>query len=513
MNSVKNLIFLNRDSDVPIYIQIATEITHQIRNGHLRKGLKLPGCRSLAASLNIHRRTLQMALDELHAQGWVEIHPRKGSFVTRNMPDVNPNSLTGIKASVQYPAITGFSIRKKDGEEFPASNFQQSDKLILAEGFPDVRLAPMQQLFREIRSFEKRGGFKKYFQYGDPQGVLHLRQRLAEHLNDTRGLPISSSNIIITRGAQMGTYLSAKVLLSPGDEVIVGDPGYVTATLTFQRAGGVINRVPVDKAGIDVDAIEALCNKKHIRLVYVIPHHHHPTTVTLTPERRIRLLNLSKRYKFAIVEDDYDYDFHYSGSPVLPMASIDQSGSVIYIGTLNKTLVPSIRMGFIIAPHNFIHEAIAERRSIDFQGDSILEAAIAELFKSDVISNHIKKVVRIYKERRDYFCDLLKTKLSEHITFDIPDGGLCAWVHFKHIDLVKLTQLTEKMGLRMHDGNIYNTKHSFNCTRLGFSALTFLEQEKAVEILLKGIKQLTIKENIAMKPMTRYLRYEMEKVC
>src|SRR5690606_35268829 len=108
---------------------------------------------------------------------------------------------------------------------------------------------------------------------------------------------------------------------------------------------------------------------------YVIPHHHHPTTVTLSAERRIRLLSLAQQYNFAIIEDDYDYDFHYTASPIVPVASLDQNGNVIYIGTLSKTLAPAIRVGFMIAPKNFIDEAVAVRRSIDFQGDSILEIA------------------------------------------------------------------------------------------------------------------------------------------
>jgi GntR family transcriptional regulator / MocR family aminotransferase len=167
--------------------------------------------------------------------------------------------------------------------------------------------------------------------------------------------------------------------------VIIGEPGYVTAALTFQRAGAILNRVPVDDYGINVEAIEKLCKRKKIRFVYLIPHHHHPTTVTLSLERRIRLLNLASQYKFAIIEDDYD--FHYNSSPILPMTSLDQRGNVIYVGTLSKTLVPAVRIGFLVAPKDFIAEATAVSRSIDFQGDSLLEIAIAELYRSGFIAS------------------------------------------------------------------------------------------------------------------------------
>src|SRR5690606_23966695 len=140
----------------------------------------------------------------------------------------------------------------------------------------------------------------------------------------------------------------------------------------FRQLGASVNYVPVNEGGIDVEAIEKLCREKSIRFIYVISHHHNPTTVTLIPERRIKLLELAAEYRFAIIEDDYDYDFHYTSTPMMPMASLDKQGSVIYIGTLTKTLAPSIRIGFMIAPQNFIRAAVYLRKSIDVQGDSLM---------------------------------------------------------------------------------------------------------------------------------------------
>lgn len=488
MGDFSALIILDKTSSLPLYAQIVKGFTQKIHSGHFRPGMKLPGARDLAMSLAIHRKTLQMALDELLAQGWLEIIPRRGTFITRDLPDLTRRQIS----RTERPAMaveTNFTIQTKH-VPFPPSDFQQTNDLLLSEGLPDIRLAPMKQLLREIRSLEKRGPFKKYFQYGDPQGTQYLRDTLAEHLNETRNLSITKDHIMITKGAQMGLYLAARLLLKPGDHVIVGDPGYVTANLTLQREGAVLHRVRVDDQGLSLDHVEMVCKRKKIRLVYVIPHHHHPTTVTLTPERRIRLLNLAQRYRFAIVEDDYDYDYHYSSNPMHPMASLDSNGSVIYVGTLSKTLVPAVRVGFLVAPANFISEAVNLRRTIDFQGDSMMEVAIAELYRNGVMASHIRKVVKTYHARRDYFCNLLKTKLSNYVSFDVPDGGLCVWSKFRDIDLVRLASHVAKMGLRMNDGSIYNTSFSSNATRLGFSALTPLEQDKATDIILRGIKQL-----------------------
>ena len=178
----------------------------------------------------------------------------------------------------------------------------------------------------------------------------------------------------------MAINLAAKLLIEPGDHVIVGEPSYFGASITFKQNGGILNRVQVDEQGMDVDRVEKLCRTKKIRLVYVIPHHQHPTTVTMPPERRLKLLKLAEEYKFAIIEDDYDYDFHYASSPMLPMASLDEHGSVIYIGTLTKTFAPAVRVGFMVAPENFINFAAGLRRTMDWQGDPLMEVALLELY-------------------------------------------------------------------------------------------------------------------------------------
>ncbi len=487
MIPIHTLIPIDKASATPIYLQIANGIIHCIRSGHLRKGLKLPGARILADTFKIHRNTLQMALDELVAQGWLEIVSRKGTFVANDLPVMRPIKFSSNETLAHYPEKTIFAVKKMGVESYAQTNFQQDRNLIITEGLPDIRIAPMQQLMREMRSIEKRSGFKKYFNYGNPQGTLYLREELSSFLSDTRGLSISSENIIITNGAQMGLYISANLLLKAGDEVVVAEPGYHTATLTLERAGAVINRVPVDDYGIDVNAIEMLCRKKKIRLVYIIPHHHHPTTVTLTPDRRMRLLNLAAQYKFALIEDDYDYDFHYSSSPMLPMASLDRHGNVIYIGTLSKTLVPAVRIGFVVAPKNFIEEATQFRRSIEFQGDTLMEIAIAELYKNGTIANHIKKAIKIYKDRRDHFCGLLQDKLSDKINFKIPEGGMCIWAKFMDADLKKVAEKASKKGLTMNNGETYNRVKNYNATRLGFSSLNVKELEKAVNILVECI--------------------------
>ena len=489
MTPYPELISIEKTSETPIYLQIMNAFIYNIRIGQFRRGVKLPGSRELAAMLNVHRNTLQNAYEELAAQGWIKIIPRKGVFVVDELPEIKPAKISTALKINRNPEKTIFPIDEKSILFTPLENQQHSKNLIIDDGFPDIREAPIELLIREFRRLSRINAFKKYFRYGSPQGYTPLLEVLSEFLSDTRGFVISPDNIMITRGAQMGIYLTAELLIKPGDNVIVGEPGFFAATLTLKQAGANINTAPVDDLGIDVDAVERLCKRKKIKLVYVIPHHHHPTTVTLTPERRIRLLDLAAKYKFAIIEDDYDYDFHYNKGPVLPMASIDHNGSIIYIGTLSKTLVPAIRLGFIVAPQNFIKAVSLLRRSIDWQGDSMMEAAIAELYKNGTISRHIKKVVKLYHERRDNFCMLLKEKLGGHVSFKIPDGGMSVWTKFNDVDLKMVSAKAEKYGLSVDNGVLHNTAgKNYNATRLGFASLDFKEQEKAVGILKQVIE-------------------------
>jgi GntR family transcriptional regulator/MocR family aminotransferase len=486
MIPLKHIINVDKSSETPVYLQICNAFIYNIRMGILRRGIKLAGSRELALEIGVHRNTMLAALDELQAQGWIEIVPRKGTFVASTLPDIKPKKIVAETDRIaKYPDRTLFTVEEKPSHYPLTRNFNPRN-LVINDGFPDVRLAPIDLLMRELRSLSRRRAFQQYLGYSTSNGPAYLLDTLSTALNDSRGLSIDATNLLITKGAQMGIYLAAQILLKPGDEVVVGEPSYFAANVTFQKMGANLNRIPVDDHGIDVNALERLCKKKKIRMLYVIPHHHHPTTVTLSADRRMKILQLAAAYKFAIIEDDYDYDYHYSSSPVLPMASLDHHGNIIYIGTLAKTLVPAIRVGFMVAPENFIRQATLLRRTIDRQGDTMMEMAIAKLYKNGTINRHIKKVVKIYRERRDHWCLRLKEELGKHISFTIPEGGMSVWATFHGVDLKQLSSKANDKGLTISDGTFYNSHNvNYNATRMGFASLNLKEQNTAIDILRK----------------------------
>jgi GntR family transcriptional regulator/MocR family aminotransferase len=251
-------------------------------------------------------------------------------------------------------------------------------------------------------------------------------------------------------------------------------------------------RVKIDECGIDVDAIEKICKRKKIKAVYITSHHHYPTTVTLIASRRIKLLELSEKFGFIIIEDDYDYDFHYLSSPILPLISADQKGMIVYIGTLSKTIAPAIRTGYVVAPPNLILELCRLRQLIDTQGDPIIELTLAELFAEGEIRRHMKKALQEYHKRRDFLCEALSENFSDSINFKIPDGGLAVWAKFnKSIPLPSLTEKLKAQGIILSNGLIHNSGPvSLNATRLGFGWMNETETETAISILRKTIHAL-----------------------
>ena len=492
MSFVGSLVSINKESPVPVYLQIANSIVAQIRRGTLKPESVLPGSRVLASALHVHRKTVVAAYDELYAQSWVDSYPRKGIFVAKNLPDIAPKALVENVTAGSFPDKTFFEV---DERRVPVAKLYKpapQHNLVINDGFPDTRLAPVDLLMREYRRFGNYQFTSKYLLYGPEYGSENLRMELAKFLSETRGLQVSPDNILITKGVQMGMYLTAQVLLAKGDVAIVPESGYPAANEVFQYAGAELAYAPMDEQGIDLNAVEAICKKKKVRLLYIIPHHHRPTTVTLSSERRMQLLELAVKYRFAILEDDYDYDFHYSSSPVLPLASADYYGSVIYVGSFCKTIAPGIRIGFVAAPQNLVMQLARLRRMIDRQGEQLLEEALANLLKNGDIGRHLKKSNKIYHERRDIFCRLLREQLGDDVSFKIPDGGFAVWLQYLGgLNARDVSQKANETGLTISNGEDYFSQSvNTQFIRMGFASLNPKEIEEGVEILSKAVRKL-----------------------
>ncbi|PKV51117.1 GntR family transcriptional regulator/MocR family aminotransferase [Aquimarina sp. MAR_2010_214] len=483
----KNNIVLIRNSNRNLYLQLCDQVIGFIKSGKLPPSTKLPGSRKLADDLNIHRKTVISAYEELISQGWVETIPTKGTFVSSSLPIINPKSFVEPTLKNNRKEKSGFSFLTRPHLIRKSKNKINQKMLVVDDGCPDHRLAPIEEIAKIYRNITKKSHHENLLTYSSPHGNLELRKALVTYLNQTRGLHITIDNILITRGSQMGIYLNGQLLLSSKNNVIVvGNTNYMTADNTFKEAGAHIEQVPVDSQGLDTNAIENLCKTKRINAVYATSHHHHPTTVTLSAERRMHLLQLAQHYNFAIIEDDYDYDFHYSNAPILPLASNDNHGNVIYIGGFTKIIAPAIRIGYLIAPKDFVDEAARLRRIIDRQGDALLEQTLAQMISTGDVQRHSNKVLKIYKSRRDLFCSLLKEKLGDYFDFEIPKGGMAIWIKLhKTYDWDTICNESGKLGLELNpDWRRYDNDNSrHNGIRMGFASLNEEEIREVIDRL------------------------------
>jgi GntR family transcriptional regulator/MocR family aminotransferase len=476
-------IVLARESGQPAYLQIANALIDAIRQGRLPAGTALPGTRELAARIGVNRKTVQQSYDELIAQGWLTAEATRGTFVSAALPIIAP----APAARQAAPSETVFELRRAAPDlPYVAPTLGM---ITFDDGAPDTRLMPAELVARAYRRALLEAAHKNRLGYSDPRGLLVLREAVADMLRADRGLNCTAENICITRGSQMAIFLSARLLAAPGDEIAIESLSYPPAREAFGAAGAGIHAVPVDEHGLDTETLEALCRRTKIRAIYVTPHHHFPTTVVLPPERRIRLAALAEQYEFAIIEDDYDHEFHFSHRPLLPLASAQGFGRLVYIGSLSKLLSPSLRIGYLVGSKNLIARAAAEVMMIDRQGDPVTETAAAELMTSGALKSHARKVLRIYAARREFLAGRLQAAFGERIGFMMPQGGLALWVNFAAgVDVAALAQAARGHGLAFTAGQAFATNGALvRGARLGFGSLDEAELAEAVERLRRAV--------------------------
>jgi GntR family transcriptional regulator/MocR family aminotransferase len=469
-------------ADLPAYLRIARAISDDVRRGRLPRGAELPGSRALAASLGVHRNTVLAAYDELAAEGWIETSPARGTFVTQALPEAKPRRFAGKAAPrAAVPARVGFDLGPAP-EPLPAP--PPPGVLSLAGGAPDLRFVPMKALARAYRRALQAEG-ESALDYGDPRGHERLRAALAAMLSALRGLAAGPDQVLVTRGSQMGIDLAARALLAPGDVVAVESFGYRPAWEALRSTGARLAPLPVDGAGLVVDALAELAARERVRAVYVTPHHQYPTTVTLAPGRRLALLALCRAQRIAVLEDDYDHEFHYEGRPVLPLASADEAGVVVYVGTLSKILAPGLRIGFVVAPEPLVARLASLRALVDRQGDRAVERAVAELLEDGEVQRHARRAKRAYAARREALAEALRARLGGALSFELPAGGMAVWARAAEgIDVDAWAERALARGVALQTAKRFafdGRRRPF--LRLGFARLDEREIAEAVQRL------------------------------
>lgn len=385
-------------SETPLYRQISVWFQRAILAGQLQPGQRVPSTRALAKELGISRIPVLSAYELLIAEGYFRPFVGAGTCVSESIPDAayrpDKSGIANAAAIGPESAARRTISRRASAMAGPAQAW-----LSRCRGCTDLEHFPI-GIWSKLVSRHARKISRDIMGYGDPLGYGPFREAVAEYLGAFRAVRCDPSQVMITTGAQQGLLISALTLLDSGDDVWVEDPGYPATHQALRAAGAQLVPVPVDAQGLQVACgIEAA---SRARAAFLTPSHQFPLSVTMSAARRIELLSWAARTGAWIVEDDYDSEYRFNGSPIASLQGLDNEGRVIYVGTLTKVMFPALRLGFIVIPKDLIPSFLHMRNANDtFSTSTLYQMAMTDFIREGHFSRHIKRMRAVYMERRN----------------------------------------------------------------------------------------------------------------
>ena len=447
IDTFQDLVLAPRKDGQEMWRWLYTEVRSAIADGRLKSGARLPSTRNLAMQYGMARATVVAAFRQLQAEGFVTSEVSAGTFV---VPATGWENLSPAKRRSSQQAISRATIAKRAQSLLKTTSLLPASHSIgkAFRGYePAIDLFPV-ELWARTASRVYRKAPRSLYGQGDAGGYPPLRRAIAEYVGHSRGVRCSPEQIIVTSGAQQALDFLARVILDPGDEVWMEDPGYPGAVQAFQGAGARIVPVPVDQNGVNIAAGVKASPKA--RLAYVTPANQFPLGSVLSAERRGELLTWAFHAGAWIVEDEYDAEYRYTGKPIASLHSLDRSGSVIYVGTFTKMLFNALRIGFIVVPESLVDAFRITRSFVDRHAPTLEQAVLAEFINEGHFGHHVRKMRQVYAERSQ----LLTEEAAKHLTglLDVQraQSGMrtVAWIKTQ-ISETTLTRRARKLGLEV----------------------------------------------------------------
>jgi len=396
-----------KDLSGAIYRQLRGAIV----DGKLRPGDLLPPSRELARRLSVSRTTVTLAYDRLAGEGFVEARVGSGTFVGEfgaRTPNQTRRDQTG--RALRHRAVW-------DSISLPTA-LARPARFDFRTGVPDATLFPHEQ-WRRLMARQLRSEAFAEGSYRHPSGHQGLREAIARHIGISRGVDASADNVTVTSGTQQALDILARVLLVPGDRVAVEDPGYSPSKQLFTSLGARVVGATVDREGLVVSSLA-----RGIRLVYVTPSHQYPLGVPMALSRRRALLAWANRHNAAIIEDDYDSEFRFGGRPIEPLKTLDTTGRVIYVGSFSKTMLPTLRLGFLVTPPSLRAAVHKAKYVTDWHTSMLAQEALARFIDEGGFALHLRKMRAVYRDRHDILTRTLVRHFDKHLEIIPSVAGL-----------------------------------------------------------------------------------------
>lgn len=450
MDISKLIVNTKLDIHSPYYLQIADLIKTKIVDGSLALGEKLPAERELAVLFEVSRTTAINAYRHLEKDGYVNIKSGSGTYVSDRY-----TLASKANHEIPWPQLLKPYLQSSMTSlmsELMVSNVLEN-KISLDAGMPDPNYFPI-DIFSKLHRDCLGKLDPRDFGHIPVHGYEPLRDTICQMLS-TEGIQCHTDEIIILSGSQQGLYLTGKVLIEPGDYVIVQAPTYLGAIQVFQALGARVLSLP-EREDFPFEILEDYLARYRPKLLYCIPTFRNPNGAVIDTLVRKKLIQLAARYRLAILEDDPYSSYYYDDIPPSSLKALDDYGGVIYLNTFSKTLMPGLRLGYMVAHPSLIHRIILEKQYIDLHSNNISQWLLNLFIKEGYMTEHLIKMRGIYKTRRDAMVDALSQGLKSKLSFQIPPGGFYIWCRINdNISSKKLLQEALKMDVSFVPGEAF----------------------------------------------------------
>jgi GntR family transcriptional regulator/MocR family aminotransferase len=448
--------------------QIYAGIRRAILDGVAQPGARLPSSRALAADLGVSRTTSLLALEQLVAEGYLTAQPGSGTFVAHELPDDLPRPRDSRPArALRHPPLS------KRGEALvaarPPSRRLPGPPRPFRIGIPAVDLFPV-RLWSQLWARRLRSVTPSQLDYGETAGFPALRQAIADHVRAARGTECDPEQVFVMGGAQRAMDVLCQVLLDPGDEAWMEEPGYPGARSALVASGARIHPVPVDVDGLDVAA--GARRARRARLVYVTPSHQFPLGVPMSLPRRLALLKWASAAGAWVIEDDYDSEFRYGARPIPCLHGLDVDGRVIYVGSFSKTLFPALRLGFMIVPDDLRDALVAVRRAGEVHPPRLDQAVLADFMAGGHYERHLRRMRAAYRERLEALEHAAERSCGGALRLRKARTGLHAVADLLAADAERTYEAAVERGVELMPLSVYyfGRSRAPNALVLGFGA-------------------------------------------
>jgi len=487
-----NGIELNRQKDKPLYLQVADQLRTQIENGKLLPKTRLPASRTLAKKLGVNRITVVNAYAELEAEGLVATRVGSGTYVTAPKA---PVALT-TPASTPVPRWSSFSNRQPWNANQMLGEMmrmaRQPGVISFAGGTPASEFLPVNEFRRALNDVLRRDGAEA-LQYEDAGGYMPLRETIAGRLRQ-QNIAVTGDDILITAGCQQATDIALRVLARDDDsQLVVEDPCYLGLLDLVTSRQITPLPVPIDKQGMQTDRLEQMIVRHRPRLIYLTPSFQNPTGLTMPLSRRKVLLEIATRYGVPILEDTSYDDLRYQGQPLPTLKSLDTADLVFQAGGFSKTLVPGIRIGYLVAPEGLQERIVATKQTADILTSPLNQRALHAYLTGGYYPQHLATVRAAYQARREAMIKAAEQYFPAEARWRRPEGGMYLWVEMSAngptATELYLTAINYSVAFSI--GSVFSASGSFNyAMRLSFAAHAPDEIEEGMRRLGKAWKEL-----------------------